>query len=97
MGKIRDEAELRSSVKSSFFLSKYLTENQIEGIIGLLTPVYSEILKTDEIKKLHLEEFRKKKEQEIMTEAMKIAEKKLEEKKKMLSKKSKKKDKSWKN
>lgn len=82
VGKIHNEENLRATVKSSFLLSKYLPENQIEGLIGLLKPVHAEILKIDEIKKLNQEGFRQKKEQELMNAALKIAENSLEEKRK---------------
>lgn len=76
--RIRTEDDLRKYVRTSSFLSGYLTEHQIGALVGLIRPVRLEILTSEDLGKLGQEKFVQEKEQEFFQKALEIAEKKLE-------------------
>jgi len=67
-------------IESSSFLSEYLTENQIEGLVGLINPARIDVLTSDDLAKLSQEKFVHDKEKEMLEKVTKIAEKEAEEK-----------------
>lgn len=78
LSRIKTEEDIRKFKTSSGFLTKYVTEHDIEGLSGLITPFQSSILSADDLGKLEQEEYRQVVEQELLAKARKTAEEQLE-------------------
>lgn len=77
---IRSEKELRRIISKSFLLREYLTENQIEGFLGLINPIKISVLSPSDLGKLGQREFIETKEQELIKKVTAKLEQENEEK-----------------
>lgn len=82
VSRIRSEDDLRRFRGLSAFLTDYTTEHDMNALIGLIVPSRITLLTPDDLGKLSQEDFMKKKEQQFLEAARKIAEEELEKERK---------------
>lgn len=80
--KIKSEADLRKFKENSLFLSEYTSENDVQALEGLLSPLQSDILTPDDLKKLSQGALLKEKSEEMLIEARKIVEQEIDSERK---------------
>jgi len=78
LSKIRSEEDIRKIKESSAFLSEFVTEHDIEVLVGLIAPFRSSVLTVDDLAKLGQEQYRQVIEKELLEKARKAAEIQLE-------------------